>query len=366
MTRANLFRLFLAPSTWPVRGGLDLPPPCRYHPSVNRIFALVLALLSSAVGALALDASYVGVIKSYRYQQTNSGSPVVLASNAYAFNAFAYSTNGGLTNATVKPPNSTPLRTLASDTNRLVWLFEELFNTATALDNAYPSSSTLNPFATFSYTFTLGGTNDGVHTVRPYYLSLGGSPGMPQITNFNQAQIIDTTRDFTLRFIPSGGTLVPDVVQLTVLDSASNAVFASPFPFTPGALDGTSASALIPANSLPPGQTLVGHLTFARPHAPDTNSYPGVLAVPAIARDLQFPLKTRPAPVPPVLQGHRGAPFRLTFIGETNRVYRLQATTNWLTWDELLVTNLTAPSGSFTDTKTGQSRQRSYRIQVGP
>ena len=160
---------------------------------------------------------------------------------------------------------------------------------------------------------------------------------------------------------------MPDLVQLTVLDSASNAVFASPFPFTPGALDGNASSAVIPAYSLPPGETLTGHLTFARPHAPDTNSYPGVVAVPAIARDILFPLKTRPAAVQPVLQPQSGTPFRLTFTCETNRVYHLQATTNWLAWEDLLViTNLTSTSVSFTDTQAVQLPRRFYRAQVGP
>jgi len=330
---------------------------------MNRSFVFGLLLTLSAARGLALDVNYLGVIKSTRYLQT-SGGLAVYPSNAYAFNAFAYSTNGMATNVTVKPPNSTPLRTLTSDTNRLVWQFDEQFSTAAALDAAYPSSSPFNPFATFTYPMTVAGVNDGSHTVRPIYLSLGGSPGLPQLTNFAAAQAIDTTRDFTLRFIPSGGSL--DLAQVIVLDAASNAVYASPFPFTDGALSGSSSAATIPAYTLPPGQSLIGHLTFARPHLPDTNSYPGAIAVPALARDTEFPLRTRPAPLPPVLRAQPGLPFRLTFTGETNRQYHLQATTNWVAWQELFVTNLPVPQGSFTDTQSVALPRRFYRIQVGP
>lgn len=330
---------------------------------MSRIFLLGLLLSLGVARTWALDVSYLGVIKSIRYEQT-SGGLTVLASNGYTFTAFAYSTNGQVTNITVKPPNSTPTRSLAADTNRLVWQFEEQFHTVAALDAAYPSSSSLNPFATFSYVMNVGGINDGLRSATPKFVTLGGSPGLPQITNYAAAQAIDTTGDFTLRFFPSGGAF--DLVQLTILNAASNAVFATPLPFTDGAVSGTASEVLIPANVLPPGQTLTGYLTFARPHLPDTNSYPGVVAVPAIARDTEFPLVTRPAPPRPVLVAQPGLPFRLTFTGETNRLYRLQATTNWTAWETLQTTNLTTPQATFTDPASVGLPRRFYRLQIGP
>jgi hypothetical protein len=83
---------------------------------------------SLGFGVYALDVSYFGAVKSARYAQTNSSAPALLASNAFAFTAFAISTNGMLTNATVRPPNTTPARTLTSDTNRMNWQYEEFFN----------------------------------------------------------------------------------------------------------------------------------------------------------------------------------------------------------------------------------------------
>ena len=327
---------------------------------------LVGLLCSLTVGAYALDVSYFGAVKSARYAQTTSTAPVLLASNAFAFTAFAISTNGMLTNATVKPPNTTPTRTLTSDTNRTSWQYEELFNTQAALDAAYPSANA-NPFQTFPYTFTLDTVNDGPRTASPYYfVTLFGTPTTPQITNLLSAQAVDTTCDLTLRWSPSGGSL--DIVQLSVLDAGSNVVFTSPLPFSTGALSGASSACTVPANMLPPGTNLTGHLTFGKPHFPDTNSYPGAFGVVALARDTAFPIVTRPAPVRPLLTPKMltGGACQLTFTGESNRFYHLQATTNWLTWLELFVTNLPGTQGSFTDSEAAGLNRRFYRLQVGP
>jgi hypothetical protein len=328
-------------------------------------FYLVGLCCSLAVGAYALDVSYFGAVKSARYAQATNSAPALLATNAFAFTAFAISTNGMLTNATVQPPSATPTRTLTSDTNRMSWQYEEFFNSQTALDAAYPSSS-LNPFQAYTYVFTLGTINDGTRTASPYYLGLLGSPTTPQITNLLAAQAVDTTCDLTLRWPPSGGSL--DIVQLSVLDAGSNIVFTSPLPFSTGALSGASSAGTIPANTLPPGTNLTGHLTFGKPHVPDTNSYPGALGVVALARDTAFPIVTRPAPVRPVLKPKMlgGGACQLTFTGESNRFYHLQATTNWTSWPDLFVTNLPGTQGSFTDSEAAGLKRRFYRIQVGP
>jgi hypothetical protein len=330
-------------------------------------FYLVGLLCSLSAGAYALDVSYFGAVKSARYAQATNSAPALLASNAYAFTAFAISTNGMLTNATVKPPNTTPARTLTSDTNRTSWQYEEFFNTQAALDAAYPSANALFPFQTYAYTFTLGTVNDGTRTASPYYLvALFGTPTTPQIANVLSAQAVDTTCDLTLQWSPSGGSF--DIVQLSVLDAGSNIVFTSPLPFSTGALSGTSSTGTIPANTLPPGTNLTGHLTFGKPHMPDTNSYPGALGIVALARDTAFPIITRPAPVRPALTPRTlpGGACQLTFTGESNRFYHLQATTNWANWLELFATNLPGPQGSFTDNQAAGFQSRFYRIQIGP
>lgn len=326
----------------------------------------LLALLPTPVRAT--DVAYFGIIKSQEFVQTNAGPPVARATNGYAFNALVVaSTNHVVTNATVKPSNATPLRTLVStDSGQALWRFEERFNTQAALDATYPYGTLFSPV---NYAVTMGTTHDGVRTVNLNYslLSLvGGQPAVPQISNFNAAQDVDHTVSFTLQFGPSGNALV-DLVQLVILDAGSNVVFASPAPFSPGALTGASTSVGIPGHTLPPGQSLTGYLAFLRPTFLETNAYPGAVGVPAVLRATEFPIATRPAPPPPVLTvlSSNTAPFVVGFAGETNRVYVLQCTTNFTDWVEVATNHSNTGIGSFTDDAAALLPARFYRVKVG-
>ena len=60
----------------------------------------------------AADAGFYGVVKLHQYQQSASVPPQVLSSNGYSFQAFVVATtNNAVTNATVKPSNTTPSTT---------------------------------------------------------------------------------------------------------------------------------------------------------------------------------------------------------------------------------------------------------------
>ncbi len=318
----------------------------------------------AALSAPAADVAFYGIIKSQEFVQTSTGAPVARPTNGFAFNAFVVaSANHVVTNATVKPSNTNLLRTLVpTDANTLAtWRFEERFPTSAALEAAYPAG---NFFTPVRYTNTLFTVNDGTRVVTLNYslLALVGNPATPQINNFPAAQAIDHTAPFTLGFNASGNAAL-DLVQVIITDPASNVLFASPAPFSPGALTGASNTVVIPSYALPPGTNLTGHLSFVRPVGLETNAYSGAIGVPAVLRDTEFPLLTRPAPAPPVLEVLSTAlPFQLRYQGENNRTYRLEATQDFITWTNLLVTNL--PSATFTDLTT--LPHRFYRVQVGP
>lgn len=312
----------------------------------------------------AADVSYFGVIKSAQFQQTASSPPTILSSNGYAFTAFVVpATNYAVMNASFGAPNAGTNRALTLSTNGDSLLYSETFQTSQALESAYPSSTSL--FAPSVYRFTFGTLHDGVRNGNASYI-LGGTPPTPEVTNLLEAQSIDTTTDFTLRWPAMGGLL--GIVQLLILDPGSNVVYSSPAPFTPDALSPASTSGKIPANALPTAANLIGHLVFARPGLPDTNSYSGAIGVAAIARDTAFPLITRPAPTQPWLQivAPGSLPAEVQFSAEANRNYHLQATTNLVSveWVDLLVTNASAVS--FTDTQSMTLVRRYYRVQVGP
>jgi hypothetical protein len=322
------------------------------------------AVLGPAGSGVAADVSFFGVVKYTHYQQTVSTGPTVLASNAYAFTAFVVpSTNYSTTNASFLAPNVSTNRSLILSTNGAGLEYDELFQTSAALDTAYPSSTSfLTPSV---YKFTFGTIHDGVRSGNASY-AFGGTPPTPSVTNLTVAQSIDTTMDLTLRWAPMGSGLLP-IVQLLVVDAASNVVYTSPAPFSSNALTSSSSSNTIPANSLPAGTNLIGHLVFALAGLPDTNSYSGAAGVAAIARDTAFPVITRPAPIQPTLHINAGSPpLVIQFTGETNRQYHLQGTTNLnpAAWVDLLVTN--APAASFADPQSVTLPWRYYRVQVGP
>jgi hypothetical protein len=304
------------------------------------------------------------VVKSIQYQQTNDLAPAPLATNAYGFNAFVVaSTNNVVTNATVQVDHATPIP--LTSTNSVYWLFRDLFNSQAALDAAYPAGSLFTPT---NYTLTMYTTNDGIRSgsVNFFLLFLPvNHPTTPQVTNFAAAQTIDATRSFPLTWDSLGGSTLA-VVQLTVLDGASNVVFASPAPFQPGALNGASTGYVIPAYSLPAGTNLQGHLSIGNPGTPNTNSYPGATGIAALAKDTQFPLVSRPAPRAPVLSLREQASQAVVQLsGESNRLYELFVSSNLLNWSTLYTTDCSSAGFSYTDPQPATNPARFYRAKVG-
>lgn len=329
----------------------------------------VAVLFGCLFRTLAADVSYFGVVKSIRYEQTNGSAPALLSTNAFGFSAFVVAaTNNVVTNATVKPANTTPLRTLLPDTNGLTLMYNEVFSTQAALDSAYPVNS---GFSVVNYTTTMYTVHEGVQSASLSFYLLPpilqvSYPSIPQLSDLAAAQSIDSTRDFELTWNSLGGSTIT-IVQLSIMDAASNVVFATPAPFQPGALSGNSTSAIIPAYSLPPGSNWIGHLTVANPGAPNTNSYAGATGVAALARDTQFAVATRPAPAPPRLVPvpQASTAFQLQLQGETNRFYQIEASTNLRNWTNLFTTNSATGIFEYRDWDSTNFSLRFYRGKVG-
>lgn len=92
----------------------------------------------------AADASYFGVVKSAQFQQWPGSGPALLATNAHVFTAFVVpATNYAITNAAFRAPNVSTNRVLALNQDGDLMQYSEVFQTSTALDAAYPSSTSL-------------------------------------------------------------------------------------------------------------------------------------------------------------------------------------------------------------------------------
>lgn len=326
---------------------------------------LAFCLLLGAAGASAADASFFGLIKLQQFAQAPGASPAPLVSNGFSFQAFVVaSTNHAVTNATVafRSVGVTVTKTLSPVIDGLGLRYEEKFDTQAALDAAYPPGG---GFSVVTYTNTLHTVNDGVRAANltfwlfPPLVSVT-SPGVPNVANLNEAQDIDTSSDFTLRWNNLGTVLT--LVQLTVLDASSNLVFATPIPFQEGALNGTSNAMLIPAHTFPVNARLEGHLTVANPGLPNTNAYPGAVGVPARANDLVFPLATRSVPAPLLsVTALTGGLMEVRLTGATNHVHRIEATDDFARWQMLAETNALRGEMTVLDPVGPGSRRRFYR-----
>ena len=318
--------------------------------------------------AAAADVAVYGILKSQQFVQTNDSAAVPLPGGGFAFNAFVIATGfGAVTNATVKPSNATPLRTLVPLADGLGWLFDERFDSSAALDAAYPNTGV-------KYALAMNTLNDGPRSVNlGFTVSVfgfeffAGFPPTAQVSNVVVAQAIDTTSDFTLTWSAANAKAI-DLVQVLIVDGASNVVYGSPAPFAAGALGNTATSFVIPAGRLPAGTNLIGHVTLARPVTlPNTNSYPGAVGISGAVRDTQFSIVTRPAPEPPRLQllTELGGGVRLSFPVETNRLYRLQRSLDLLSWSDVVTTNSAGGTVDVGESGAAGGTAGFYRVRIG-
>ncbi|WCJ58669.1 hypothetical protein NXS98_13205 [Fontisphaera persica] len=330
-----------------------------------------LILGCSIATASAADVEYYGVVKSGVYTQAVGSAPAPIGTNAFQFISFviASSTNA-VTNATVRLPNGTTrqlatniaeglIGMLASGTDAL-WLFSEEFATLSALDAAYPSSSSL--ITPSRYTMNMWTVNDGYHS---HQLSYAGAsiPPTPTILNLTNAQAIEPSQDFTVNWSSLAGGLIPRVVYFTVLDQRNRMVLSSPAPFTEGALDGNSTSYVIPANTLQLGEAYLGTLIVLQPALPNTEYATGLIGH---MRTTSFPLRTV-APPPPAAAELReprmdGEQFVFEIRLQPDQRYELQVSEDLRQWTTVQEINWPMNNYLYRDFNVQGSSRRFYRV----
>ena len=323
---------------------------------------LCLSLLSvvailAAFPAVAADVSDYTVIKSQNYVQATNGAPTLLTTNGYGFACVVLgSSNGLILAASVKPPGTTPSRTLTGTTNGTLWQFTDATNTSAALDALYSSS-----FGA-TYNLSIQTLHDGLKSLSLNFNFISAPP-TPQINNLTAAQDVNSSADFALQWNALGGVAV--IGQLTILDGSSNTVFSTPAPLQPGALAGSSTSIVIPAHILAPDSQLMGILTAAQPGLPGSGVYG--TGIPALARITEFPLHTRPlvAPQLTLLPSDHTA-LRLRLTGAINANYEVQTSTNLVGWSVLFTTNSPAGTVDFSEPVGAGVNQVFYRGRAVP
>ena len=231
----------------------------------------------------------------------------------------------------------------------------------------YASSADLNAFfPDGTYSFDLRTVHGGPVTVS-LTLTGGSYPNDPSIVNFNAAQTIDPAMDFTLNWTPFDNGTASDFVFVKINDDSGDTVLYSPDPGEPGALTGASSpSYLIPAGTLSPGRTYRGELLVVKVVQFDTTTYPGVTALAAYLKMLDFELRTSGNTPPPQLQmqkvGQQG--LALTISGEKYRTYAIEASSNLRDWYSLALQTVSADgSAFFYDWTSWFFPKRFYRVR---
>ncbi len=260
------------------------------NPHTTKLLSLSTTILISITAAMAGDVDFYVGAKGQNLRQTNSGAPVVITSESpfrFVAEVLATDTNS-VTNVIVKLPSkvSLTLTNQAGEEEAADFAYETGFTNKTLLDKN---------FAGGTYAFIIRALNDGSNGAT-MTLPADAYPSAPHIANWNDAQEVESTQPFILRWDASTNIGSGDLVLLDVSETNGNPVLSTPGFFKPGALNGTNVAVLIDTNQLSPGQTYDARLLFVKINVRNTNSVPGTTGAGGYYRETKFPLVTLPDP----------------------------------------------------------------------
>jgi hypothetical protein len=295
---------------------------------------------------------YVG--KQTAYRQTSAATPV-LRSNPYDFFAAAFLiSNRVATVATITLPNTTVSNLTMSIGSPEQYVFSARYPSAAARDATWPYAA---------YTLTVASNASTLAgTVTPS--ASQPQPAAPRISNFTNAQSIDSTAPFTLTWDAFTGGGVNDFIGVTIFTAEGQKIYETPVLNQPGALNGTTTSVVIPTNTFSAINTsYVGFLTHF--HVTQTPGV-GYTAVAYRGANTQFELHSRPLLYFTnfaVLNGVR----HFDVVSQAGQSYTLQTTSNltasssWQTW---ITTNSASGLLHIIDGRVNTNRTFFYRARI--
>jgi len=302
-------------------------------------FGALCGSFTTGTNASDPDVEFFFVAKVQNFLQTGTNAPAP-PTNGHTF--FANATLTGtltITNATVQPPTGL-LRTLGPsfDGDLTDFQLEQSFTNQSSLDTAFTNGP---------YTVTLW-TRFESNRVATLNLTNNAYPAAtPRISNFNELQNLDATRDFVLKWDAFVGGTTNDLIRVALESGQTAGSFDTDLnPASPDALNGTHTSVLIPAGSLRPGQTYEGNLVFAKRVDRNTTAYPGVTGYAFFGKDTAFTLQLRPVLTEP--ERLSATEFRFLLNGVGGKIYTVEAATsltNPPAW--FPIETIVAPSNSF-------------------
>ncbi len=218
--------------------------------------------------------------KNLQYLQSSAADPVLSPGSPALFGVSVQSPSAGpaVTSGSLTFPDGTTTNLVLQA--GVLRRFES-YATEAALEGARPVGS-------YSLRFNQTGEPE-----RVIAMTLPATPAViPKIANYAEAQNINATKDFTLRWNPFGTQPTAVVVRLVIIDEFGNRIFMAPNPCVPRTLDPAATSIVIPANYLRPGFNYQGLLVFGLNFYNSTTDVAQMTGFGVIQRTTTFSLKT--------------------------------------------------------------------------
>ncbi len=338
---------------------------------IARLFllAVVTLLASGRESAQAADVRGYGVFKTQDFVQTSTNAPVLQTNwPAYSFSAIVQPT-GLFSNQVVSASIESPLG-----------FVDQLFPPVAGTDQPFASYFAATSQSELDANFPLGNyllrintAHDGnrVITLPMTNASATAFPAnAPRIANFTEAQTIDVSTNFVLRWDAFAGGTTNDVISVSIADTNGVVVYrTATFGAEPGftSLNGTNLSVVIASNTLTWGQSYRGYIYFEKDPVIQTTNYPGARGLVGFAKATSFPLRTPPREPTLAPLGIVNNRFALKLSGISGRRYAIHAKTtltgNWTP----VFTNVALEGGFyFTNTSVLNPPVQFYRAQLLP
>jgi len=149
-----------------------------------------------------------------------------------------------------------------------------------ALDSAYPPGS-----------YTLRFQQDSFPE-RVIPMTMPPTPSVPMISNYSEAQSINATQNFTLRWNAFSLQGTGAFINVVIMDEYGKLIFRAPNSCVPRTFAPTETSVVIPANYLRAGLSYEGQLQFGYNFYSSTNDVPQMAGSGTVERTTYFTIGT--------------------------------------------------------------------------
>lgn len=273
------------------------------------------------------------VSRQLSYTQFSPGAPKPLTPTSsrkpFEFQATVLAEpNVTLSAATITPQGKSAIALVDAGFEG-IFDFSQGFDTLAGLDAAYPSSS---------YKFSVVG-NTGSKSGSVNMPSSGGI--IPEITNLTEAQTVDTTAPFVLKWKPFSSSGANPSLTLTIQGFCTKKiVFFAPNICVPIQLKPTDTSIVIPGNTLRPNRRYRGRLSYNNGDY-STSTVPGYVLGSSVNSDTEFPINDPEASDPGASGGSRpilslSSDLSHVLVSATlGQAFSLYSSTDLVTWSKL-------------------------------